>query len=139
MGMYTELVMACELPETTPPNIIETIRFMLGDKDSPPEPIEDHPLFQTKRWESMLVSSSYYFINSHGQSSLQYDDISKSYILTVWCNLKNYDDEIAKFLAWINKYSRSCGFVGYMRYEEFDNPTLIYFENDGVEYKKVCD
>ncbi|MHB8152850.1 MAG: hypothetical protein ACYDG3_07260 [Bacillati bacterium] len=51
-------------------------------------------------------------------------------------NLKNYDNEIEQFLAWIQPYieahSVSVGddnffLVGYTRYEEDADPTLIYF------------
>ena len=134
MGMYTELVMACELPNNTPENTINIIQYMLGNIEEKPE-IEDNPLFDTSRWTYMLNSSSYYFIKSRSNSYLRYDEIAKQYILSIWCNLKNYDEEIDKFLNWIVNYTTSYGFVGYTRYEEFDNPTLIYFENNTVKYK----
>jgi len=138
MGMYTELVMACELPKDTPENIINIIKYMLGEIDEKPDTIEeDDSLFNTTRWCCMLRSSSYYFIKSRSASSLQYDEISKHYILSIWCNLKNYDEEIDKFLNWIIHYTSSYGFVGYTRYEEFENPTLIYFDNNIVEYKEI--
>ena len=136
MGMYTELVMACELPKDTPEKIINIIKYMLGEIDECPNIIEERdPLFNTTRWRCMLRSSSYSFIKSRATSSLWYDGIAKQYILSIWCNLKNYDEEVDKFLNWIINYTTSYGFVGYKRYEEFDNPTLIYFENNTVKYK----
>ena len=57
--------------------------------------------------------------------------------LNVRCDLKNYEDEIELFLKWIYNYATTRGFVGYMRYEEDYNPTLIYFTDKGVEYREV--
>ena len=47
--------------------------------------------------------------------------------LTVRSNLKNYGFEIQYFLHWLAPYSETAGFVGYYRYEETPNPTLIFF------------
>ncbi|MCA1800256.1 MAG: hypothetical protein LC650_03090, partial [Actinobacteria bacterium] len=58
-------------------------------------------------------------------SSLNYDDIG-GWFLTIRCNLKDYDDEIEKFIDWITPYTDSTGFVGYKRYEQDEEPTLIY-------------
>lgn len=128
MGMYTELVMACELKENISEEVIETLRYMVGDSDYLAT-VPVHALFNTDRWKAMLRCDSYYF-DGDTNSTLRYDDIGKSYVLTIRCNLKNYCGEIEKFLDWIIQYSYTCGFVGYTRYEESENPTLIYF-NDG--------
>lgn len=38
--------------------------------------------------------------------------------------LKNYDSEIEEFLDWLEPYIGTEGFIGYMRYEEWEDPTL---------------
>lgn len=129
MGMYTELVCAFELKKDTPEKVIETLKYMLDYSD---EDIKtpDHELFKTHRWEFMLRSDSYYFTGTT-DSSMRKDDIADSYIVNVRCNLKNYDDEIEKFLDWIKPYiskdyMEEREFIGYSRYEEAERPTLIY-------------
>ena len=59
------------------------------------------------------------------------------YFLNVRCNLKNYHEEIEKFMNWLCPYIETEGFLGYMRYEECDNPTLIYKENGEIVYKDI--
>ncbi|MCY9226002.1 hypothetical protein MOF11_13310 [Bacillus haynesii] len=42
MGMYTELVCAFELIKETPIQIIETLEFMIGQRDEHPDELPDH-------------------------------------------------------------------------------------------------
>ena len=133
MEMYTELVMEARLKCTTPSNIINILYYMVGEYDNCPEDLPDHPLFGTERWEFMLDMGSCYFVGDTYAKLL-----SRPYVcVTVWdltvrCNLKNYDNEIELFLDWICPYlDSSChGFIGYFRYEEYDDPTLIYYDSD---------
>lgn len=131
MGMYTELVMACKLKKNAPEDVVETLKYMVGDSEYLAA-IPTHDLFKTDRWKSMLRCDSYYF-DGDTNSTFRYDDIGKSYVLTIRCNLKNYCDEIEEFLNWIIPYSNTNGFVGYSRYEESETPTLIYFNEGKVE------
>ena len=131
MGMYTELVMACKLKKDAPEDVVETLKYMVGDSEYPAV-IPTHDLFKTDRWKFMLRCDSYYF-DGDTNSTFRYDDIRKSYVLTIRCNLKNYCDEIEEFLNWIIPYSNTNGFVGYSRYEESETPTLIYFNEGKVE------
>ncbi|MEK4122066.1 hypothetical protein [Lysinibacillus sp. FSL K6-0102] len=128
MGMYTELVLSIELNEDVPSEVINTLKFMMNrysDEDHVTPP--DHKLFKvSNRWRYMLNSWSYYF-DGFSNSALQYDSIINSYFLVIKCNLKNYENEIELFLDWIKGYSKTSGFVGYSRYEEDTEPTLIYF------------
>ena len=64
----------------------------------------------------------------------------------VWCltgssNLKNYGGEINKFLLWIAPYLHTGAdykeFLGFTRYEEDDDPTLIYNEKGTLTFIKV--
>ena len=131
MGMYTELVMACKLKKNAPEDVVETLKYMVGDSEYLAA-IPTHDLFKTDRWKFMLRCDSYYF-DGDTNSTFRYDDIRKSYVLTIRCNLKNYCDEIEEFLNWIVPYSNTNGFVGYSRYEESETPTLIYFNEGKVE------
>lgn len=130
MGMYTELVMAVELKKDTPNAVIEVLKYMVGDIEDEPS-MPKHELFEADRWRFMLRCDSYYF-DGVTNSILKSDWVSNSYYLTVRSNLKNYNSEIEKFIDWITPYvnlsysDSNRMFVGYSRYEESDEPTLIY-------------
>ena len=131
MGNYTELVLGVEL--TSEPTVIDTLKRMLDNNAKNKVVTINHPLFSTTRWAYMLLGDSYYF-DGQTDSKLVYDTTSKSYYLNVRCNLKNYDDEIGKFLDWLCPYIKTEGFLGYSRYECDADPTLIYKE--GGEIRK---
>ena len=84
----------------------------------------------------MLQCDRYYF-DAHADSSMTFDDIDKKYHLNVRSNLKNYDNEIEEFLNFLEPYIDTFGFIGYMRYEEDEDPTLIYHTEQGIEYKYI--
>lgn len=125
MGMYTELHFNSELKRDTPEWVINTLEYMVDNKDAIPPSTDKHPLFSTTRWRHMLCSNSYYF-DADTISTIRYDDITKAYYLCIRANLKNYDSEIEKFIAWIMPYlAKSEGdFLGFYRYEETD-PTVV--------------
>jgi len=127
MGMYTELHFNAELKEDTPEEVIALLRFMLGDIEEQMDPSPEHLFFKTTRWNWMLKCDSYYFA-ADTHSTLRYDDIGRCRYLCIRCNLKNYDDEIEHFLDWIMPYiDASPGdFLGFHRYEENEEPTVIY-------------
>lgn len=138
MGMYTELVLGVELKPTS--EVLDILRYMLGDVEERPECInrDDHELFKTERWECMLRCDSYYF-DGQTDSKLFVDNLYKDapmYFLNVRSNLKNYDSEIEKFMDWLAPYIATNGFLGYKRYEEADDPTLIYLEYDRFGHDK---
>ena len=133
MGMYTELHFNAELVKNLSEEVVNILNYMVGNNESESHPIgelpptPDHPLFSTNRWDFMLRCDSYYFpADTH--STLRFDDISEAYYLCIRSNLKNYDGEIGKFLTWIMPYVAEFegDFLGYFRYEENKNPTLIY-------------
>lgn len=125
--MYTQLHIGTRLDEKIPPVVKNTLDFMVGNTDEAPEHLPNHELFRHARWEFMLRCDSYYF-DYKTHSLFKYDDIGNHYWLNVTCNLKNYENEIALFLDWIYDYledKQIDQFIGYMRYEEDDMPTLI--------------
>lgn len=142
MGMYTELNVSMNLKLDR--NTLEILRVMLGEREMGEDiKLPDAPLFSTyaQRWDFMLMSESFYFDHTTSSSLVnrktwaEEDDMERT--LNVRCDLKNYEDEIELFLEWIYPYATTRGFIGYMRYEEEENPTLIYFTDKGVKYVPV--
>ena len=137
MGAFTELNIAVNLKADK--DTYDILKYMLGEIDVCGK-LPDYELFKTSRWRYMLCSDSFYFAHTASSSlvnKMPYRDDHEERILNVRCDLKNYDDEIKKFLDWIYTLSDTRGFIGYMRYEEDKNPTLIYFTYTGIEYKEV--
>lgn len=131
MGMYTHLVLNVTFQKDTPKEMIDTIRYMIGDtEDKPPE--QDHELFATNRWPICLHCDSAYFMGT--TCSTFEKSIINEWELTVNSNCKNYNQEYQKFLDYIQPYIENFEFLGFMRYEEYDHPTLIYNTYRGIEY-----
>lgn len=99
MGMYTELIFGASLKEDTPKEVLSTINYILGNSNKP----ENFPLPEG-RCESLFRHSSYYFGVSKPVNSFIFDDISNCWILSIRCNVKNYNNEIETFLTWIKPY-----------------------------------
>lgn len=131
MGMYTELHYNAELKIARQSKVAKILQYMVGDLDEPPAKLPKHPLFKTERWAIMLMMDSYYF-DADTRSTLRWDDISNAYYLCIRCNLKNYGSEIEQFIDWIKPYLAvhidNEELLGFYRYEEDREPTLIYGE-----------
>lgn len=128
MGMYTELHFNAELRKDVPSDVLAILNYMLeAGPGAPPPPLPEHALFKTQRWPVMLRTDSYYFA-ADTHSTLRHDEIGECYYLCIRCNLKNYDEEIEKFVDWIDPYLEAFegDFLGFSRYEETETPTLIY-------------
>lgn len=134
--MYTELNIGVNFRASTPNNIIKILDYMLGNNDNDNIELTNHPLFSTERWRYMLRCDSYYF-DGRTDSSMEYDDIGSNYQLNVRCNLKNYNNEISLFLDFIQPYLDTYGFLGYIRYEEYEDPMLIYNTEKGIKIKYI--
>ena len=140
MGMYTEFVFAVELNSKTieRDGVINILKYMVRDaKRIHPDKLPNHPFFKTERWWMLFTMGSAYFPGiTHSDFQCSHGD----YFLTVRSNLKNYDSEIELFLDWITPYvvnaHGKC--FGYFRYEEDDNPSLIYIDHyDEVSPVKI--
>jgi hypothetical protein len=130
VGMYTELVLGVALLDNISDSRLSVIRGMVAGADEI-TPDRDHELFRTERWRWMLTSSSHYFV-PEASSKLVTNDYCTSKHLSVRCDLKNYNGEIAAFLDWLAP-SAYEGFAGYFRYEEDADPCLVYFFGGKVE------
>lgn len=137
MGMYTELHFNSELKKNTPENVLNTLKYMIsGEESIKPTALPDHDLFETERWEVLFLMDSYYF-DADTHCTLRHDTISDTYYLCVRSNLKNYGSEIEKFIDWIMPYLDKFegDFLGFYRYEESEQPTLIYYR--GTDDKEI--
>jgi len=121
--MYTELIFGAELKTETPIEVINTLKYMVGDIDEP-----TNILYKENR--NPLMGSSYYFGVNRPVSKMYYDEISKAWVLSSRANIKNYNDEIEKFLGWIkpfiNSGSGNRDMYAIVIYEEQDTPTIYY-------------
>jgi hypothetical protein len=117
MGMYTEIYVNVDLKENTPPIIIDTLRHICSGRTPDGFP---------SRTGSLFSDCSYYTPRTSA-GHLTYDKISKQWSLLGKGDLKNYDNEIEHFFEWLMPWIEGCpsDFIGYHRYEEDQNPTLV--------------
>ena len=122
MGMYTELIFGAELKESTSNDIIESLRYFIGESDV----IPSFRLSGGRR----LCRGSYYFGVNRPVNKMWFDDISKTYHVSIRCNLKNYQGEIQEFLEWIEPYIESGSgereMYAIVMYEEDYEPKIYY-------------
>jgi len=119
MGMYTEIYINADLVETTPDDVIKTLQAMC-DKNSESEYLKGKPI----RWSYMFNNGSYYTPRTEC-GKLTFDKISKQWSILAKGDIKNYGSEIEQFFEWIKKWCEN-EFIGYYRYEEDREPTLVY-------------
>ena len=130
MGMYTELIFGADLKQDTPENVIEALKYMIGDTEEKPTnfPLPDG------RCEWLFKGASYYFGVNRPVSKMWFDDISKNWALSTRSNITNYEGEIEAFLKWIKPYINSGS--GYHNmyaiviYEEAKTPDIYYLCED---------
>lgn len=149
MGMYTEFNIGISFKKNTPDNIIKILEYLLcegrveyGREEyllrsiKEESELAEHELFKCDRWEIVLVGDSAYF-DGITDSKMEFDEISEKYRLNVRSNIKNYCQEIEKFMDFISAYIYTEGFLGYMRHEECDDPTLIYNNRGTIIYRNI--
>lgn len=127
MGTYTQFHFASEIKKDTPKEVIEILTYMTS-YEVEPKKLPNHKFFKCERWKMLFRMDSYYFpATTH--CDLRLDEITNSYFLTVTSNLKNYDEEIDKFVDWITPHIEAFegDFLGYSRHEETEDPKLIHF------------
>ena len=123
MGMYTEVNLGLSFKDNTPDEVIKILKCLLSEEEWVQD-LPEHNFFKCDRFKFVLISNSYYF-DSITDSKMELDNIDGKYHLNVRSNLKNYNSEIQNFIDYISPYIDTEGFIGYMRYEEDDDPTLI--------------
>lgn len=125
MGMYTELVLKCEVSGDSPDIVKNVVRHLFGGGDRP-EQIPEHEFFKCHRWSSIGSGSSAYHLPEAISNVFKYDWDESLYVFSR-SDLKNYDDEIAKFVDWITPHLVAHGetCIGWSWYEDDEKPTLI--------------
>jgi hypothetical protein len=134
MGMYTELIFSAALKVDIPEIVIKVLQYMVN-RDimivNRPKNLPDHDFFNCEYWDWILFGASYYFPDTI-DPIFRFDDIGKDWRLTTRSNIKNYDNEIEKFLNWIKPYiSQGSGareYYAIVCYEEQSEPTIYYLE-----------
>jgi hypothetical protein len=124
MGMYTEIFVNVDLKKDTPEEVINILKMMC-DHDSKEE---DWPEDLPPRWQYMFYGGSYYTPNTRC-ANLHKCGFSNQYSLIGKGDIKNYGSEIQEFFDFIRPHvdpCLGCEFIGYWRYEEDKEPTLVY-------------
>ena len=137
MGMYTKISLDLKFKENLPLEVVEALKVMVGEADInlyTHSDFPEHELFNTPRWDFMLLCSSFYH-TPFSFAKLNYSDISEQYYLTSSSDFKNYDNEVELFFDFIKDYVEE-GYLGYSLYEEDIVPTQ-YFLQDGEIIKLI--
>ena len=128
--MYTELIFGADLKKDTPENVIEALKYMIGDTREKPK---DFPL-PDGRCEWLFRGSSYYFGVSSPVSKMWKDSNGCNWVLSTRSSIKNYKGEIEAFLEWIKPYidsgSGSNDMYAIVTYEEAETPDIYYLHDD---------
>ena len=129
MGMYTELIFGAELKKDTPNQVIESLKYMLGEIEEKPS---DFPL-PKGRCEWLFQGGSYDFAISNSVNKMWFDTLGDQWKISTRFNIKNYNNEIETFLEWIKPYiSQGSGnrdFYAIVTYEEDSEPTIYYLRD----------
>ncbi len=139
MGMYTKFHVHLRFKETTPEDIIDVMKHIVGLLEPSNYNCQKHlEFFQHGRIKWMLRQASYYHC-IRPATEFWFDTIAKQWILSATCDFKNYDDDIDTFMAFVFPHVERRGFAGYKLYEEDEHPTLIYLwpGEDKPTYKVV--
>ena len=124
MGMYTELLLKCEVNEKKMHGAdLDYFRFITGQTKECPQNFPDHEFFTKDRCKFMFTHSSFYH---HPSPIMSYCD---GYL---FCriDIKNYEGEIEAFLDWILPVIAMNGYdtQGWIWPEYADNPTLLQID-----------
>lgn len=128
MGMYTEMIFGAALVKDTPEDVISALRVACGDETKINSQVQEY--LNIYDLEYLFNCSSYYFGVSIALSKIWYDNICHKWIISVRSNIKNYHNQIDKFLDWIYPYidygSGAKNMYAVVTYEEDDIPSIYY-------------
>lgn len=137
MGMYTHLALWVDLEFGPEDKKEEAVIRWLGGLDEEPDQLPDHPLFSCSRWRCLSGGSSYYFPGTSARGLAGHVSGSHCYRFTVVCDIKNYGNEIERFLDWLGPFlDPDDGHVGTYRYEESEKPCLVWQVGKRLELRR---
>jgi hypothetical protein len=137
MGTYTEIIFGCELISEIPSVAINALKWLCGEIKRPEE-LPDHEFFNDKknRW-FLFQSGSFYFGVNKGVAEIWFSKSSNSWHVSARGNIKNYNNEIEKFLSWVRKYvdtgSGERNFYAIVCHEDQTEPSIYYLDSDEIE------
>lgn len=127
--MYTELIFGASLKQDTPKNVVDALKYMLGEIQEKP----NHFPLPDGRCEWLFQGGSHYFGISGPVNKMWQDDIGENWVLSTRSNIKNYEGEIESFLEWIKIYidsgSGSRDMYAIVTYEEAESPNIYYLHD----------
>ena len=97
MGMYTELIFGASLKKGTPNEVIECLKYMMGE-------IEEKPNSLSDKFEWLFRCASYYFGVCRPVTKMWKDRMDNAWVISTRSNIKNYHGEIEAFLDWIKPH-----------------------------------
>lgn len=122
MSDFTELIFGARLKKDTPKSVIDTLLYMVN-RGNKPTKIE----FEAD-W--IFNCASYYFGVCKPVNKMWFDDISNQYVISIRSNIKNYENDIEKFLEWIKPYIDSGSgereMYAIVIFEYAKEPTIYY-------------
>lgn len=125
MGMYTELIFGATL-KNIPTDLERALDCVINDNQDITEAAQD--LIDIYSLNRIFLGSSYYFGAHRNTPTFEYDEIGNQWVLSTRANCKNYQEEIEKFLEYIEQYveygSGPNEIYAYVQYEESDFPTI---------------
>lgn len=140
MGMYTELIFGATL-KNIPTELQQALDCVINDKEVVSQNVE--ALIDNYNLNKIFWGSSYYFGAHRNTPTFVYDEIGKHWVLSTRANCKNYQEEIEKFLDYIEEYvehgSGPNEIYAYVQYEESDFPTIYskYGKFDWLDKDKI--
>lgn len=138
MGDFAEVHFRVRLKSETPIYMINLLKYMMGRGEKPTK-IPTDPLFNYKRWGSMLSAQA--DDNNIAKMTNALERIHNGWNLVVTSVFRD-TGEIEAFFNWISNYLMESwlDYVGYIKYDTSDHPILIYNSFNGIQYLKVdCD
>lgn len=131
MGMYTELILGCKLSKSAPKLLINALDAVINhwnEKDYGDASDEVKDFIIKYDLPYLFHGSSYCFGVSRSNSAFWFDNITGCWYISTRSNLKNYEDQIENFLAYLKPYveqgSGEADIYAYVLYEECSKPQI---------------
>ena len=126
--MYTELIFGCKLSKSTPKVCLDALNHVINGKEDDTVSEEVQSFITKYSLDYLCWCSSYYFGVCESISKMWYDSISNSWRISIRSSIKNYNNEIERFLDYIKNYvERGSGdreIYAYVTYEKAEFPTI---------------